>query len=78
MYKRQVHGFYWFFVVLFRHEYKLEIEFAEKEQNTYFQATTTKKAAIEKEAAAAEEEDKEYPDFPDENGDKKFSDSDSD
>lgn len=58
----------------------MEIEFAEKEQNTYFQATTTKKAAIEKEAAAAAEEgeDKEYPDFPDENGDKRFSDSDSD
>ena len=56
---------------LARHEYKLEIDFAEKEQNTY--ASVTKKV----ENVEPEEEDKEYPDFPDENGRKNDS-SDSD
>ncbi len=58
---------------LARYEYKLEIDFAEKEQNTY--VAVTKKAATPPEE---EEGEKEYPDFPDENGEKKFSDSDSD
>ena len=62
---------------LARHEYKLEIDFSEKEQNTYL--AVTKKTEEEKQAAAApDEEEKEYPDFPDENGERKFSDSDSD
>ena len=64
---------------LARHEYKLEIDFAEKEQNTYL--AVTKKTEEEKQAASAaatEEQEKEYPDFPDENGERKFSDSDSD
>eukprot|EP00094_Tigriopus_californicus_P003267 TCALIF_03142-PA protein Name:"Similar to stnB Protein stoned-B (Drosophila melanogaster)" AED:0.42 eAED:0.43 QI:0/0/0/0.8/1/1/10/0/824 len=61
---------------LARHEYKLEIEFTEKEQNTYAAAATQKKVIMEKEAS--EEKPQGDPDFPDENGDRRFSDSDSD
>ncbi len=59
---------------LARHEYKLEIDFAEKEQNTY--SVVTKK--VEEKQPEPEPEEKEYPDFPDENGEKRFSESDSD
>lgn len=61
---------------LARHEYKLEIEFTEKEQNTYAAAATQKKVIMEKEAV--EEKPQGDPDFPDENGERRFSDSDSD
>ena len=59
---------------LARHEYKLEIDFAEKETNTYM--AVTKK--VSKPTPEPDEFGKEYPDFPDENGAKKDSDSDSD
>ncbi len=62
---------------LARHEYKLEIDFAEKEQNTYM-AVTKKVEEKAPEPTDEEEGEKEYPDFPDENGEKRFSDSDSD
>jgi hypothetical protein len=58
-----------------RHEYKLEIEFCEKETNTYMQAAKKKEPDPE---PVAVPEVKEYTDFPDENGERKFSDSDSD
>ena len=59
---------------LARHEYKLEIDFAEKETNTY--AAVTKKVEPK---PVQEEEPALPPDFPDENGERKnFSDSDSD
>ena len=52
----------------------MEIDFAEKETNTY--AAVTKK--VEAKPVQPEEEEKTYVDFPDENGERKFSDSDSD
>lgn len=58
-----------------RHEYKLEIDYCDKEESSY------KVAAAKKEPQPEEEEEKErvYEDFPDENGERKFdSDSDSD
>jgi hypothetical protein len=59
---------------LARHEYKLEIEFAEKEENTYRSATKVKVEETKNDFAEPELP----PDFPDENGERKFSDSDSD
>ncbi len=61
---------------LARHEYRLEIDFAEKEENTY--KAVTKKVEAAAPEPEPEPEDKEYPDFPDENGEKRFSESDSD
>ena len=58
---------------LARHEYKLEIEFTEKELNTYAAVVKYKK-----EEEAKPESPPGDPDFPDENGKPKDSDSDSD
>ncbi len=56
---------------LARHEYKLEIDFCDQEESSY-------KVAAKKKEPEPEPEVKEYPDFPDENGERRFSDSDSD
>eukprot|EP00095_Tigriopus_kingsejongensis_P002768 maker-scaffold845_size89356-snap-gene-0.19 protein:Tk02768 transcript:maker-scaffold845_size89356-snap-gene-0.19-mRNA-1 annotation:"hypothetical protein TcasGA2_TC007752" len=56
---------------LARHEYKLEIDFTEQEQNTYAAAASQKKTMAEKEAAAEKPAPAEDPDFPDENGERK-------
>lgn len=61
---------------LARHEYKLEIDFAEKEQNTYL--AVTKKVEEKKPEPEEDNGERVYQDFPDENGERKFSDSDSD
>lgn len=58
---------------LARHEYKLEIEFTEKELNTYAAVVKYKKEEEAKPESPAGD-----PDFPDENGKPKDSDSDSD
>ena len=58
---------------LARHEYKLEIDFTEKELNTYAAV-----AVIKKEPEPKPESPQGDPDFPDENGRPKDSDSDSD
>ena len=61
---------------LARHEYKLEIDFAEKETNTY--AAVTKKVVEPEPEPAPVQDEGLPPDFPDENGERRFSDSDSD
>jgi len=57
---------------LARHEYKLEIEFTEKELNTYVAVVKYEKEEPKVESPVGD------PDFPDENGRPKDSDSDSD
>ncbi len=58
---------------LARHEYKLEIDFTEKELNTYVAVAKYKKEEPKEESPTGD------PDFPDENGrPKDDSDSDSD
>lgn len=58
---------------LARHEYKLEIEFTQKELNSYVAV-----AKYHKEEPKVESPPAGDPDFPDENGRPKDSDSDSD